>query len=114
MFSNCFSSKQGCLELLARSGVSVKGKNAVVVGRSNIVGLPVSLLLLKEDATVTVVHSRTKDPESIVRNADIIIAAAGQANMVRRDISYLPLPFPCYIIVLHVLADLALYRFMLP
>ncbi|KAL3626023.1 Bifunctional protein FolD 2 [Castilleja foliolosa] len=74
---------KGCIELLSRSGVSIKGKNAVVVGRSNIVGLPVSLLLLKEDATVTVVHSRTKEPESIVRNADIIIAAAGQANMIK-------------------------------
>ncbi|KAL0437605.1 UNVERIFIED_CONTAM: Bifunctional protein FolD 2 [Sesamum radiatum] len=74
---------KGCLELLARSGVSVKGKNAVVVGRSNIVGLPVSLLLLKEDATVTIVHSRTKEPESIVRNADIVIAAAGQAMMIK-------------------------------
>lgn len=93
MFYECFSPKQGCLELLSRSGISVKGKNAVVVGRSNIVGLPVSLLLLKEDATVTVVHSRTKEPESIVRNADIIIAAAGQATMVTRDISRLPLPY---------------------
>ncbi|XP_011082630.1 bifunctional protein FolD 2 [Sesamum indicum] len=74
---------KGCLELLSRSGVSVKGKNAVVVGRSNIVGLPVSLLLLKEDATVTIVHSRTKEPESIVRSADIVIAAAGQAMMIK-------------------------------
>lgn len=55
-----------------------------MVGRSNIVGLPVSLLLLKADATVTVVHSHTHDPESIIREADIIIAAAGQAMMVCR------------------------------
>lgn len=68
---------------LVRSGISIKGKNAVVVGRSNIVGLPVSLLLLKEDATVTVVHSRTKEPEKIIREADIIIAAAGQAMMIK-------------------------------
>ncbi|PIN05367.1 Methylenetetrahydrofolate dehydrogenase/methylenetetrahydrofolate cyclohydrolase [Handroanthus impetiginosus] len=74
---------KGCLELLSRSGISVKGKNAVVVGRSNIVGLPVSLLLLKEDATVTIVHSRTKEQESIIRNADIVIAAAGQAMMIK-------------------------------
>ncbi|KAK4441761.1 Bifunctional protein FolD 2 [Sesamum alatum] len=74
---------KGCIELLSRSGVSIKGKNAVVVGRSNIVGLPVSLLLLKEDATVTIVHSRTKEPESIIRNADIVIAAAGQAMMIK-------------------------------
>ena len=71
------------MELLSRSGVTVKGKRAVVVGRSNIVGLPVSLLLLKADATVSIVHSRTPDPESIVREADIVIAAAGQAMMVR-------------------------------
>ncbi len=73
---------QGCLELLSRSGISIKGKKAVVVGRSNIVGLPVSLLLLKADATVTMVHSRTPDPENLIREADIIIAAAGQAMMV--------------------------------
>lgn len=54
----------------------------MVVGRSNIVGLPVSLLLLKADATVTVVHSRSNDQESIIREADIIIAAAGQPMMV--------------------------------
>ncbi|KAL6551892.1 Bifunctional protein FolD 2 [Orobanche gracilis] len=74
---------KGCIELLTRHGITIKGKNAVVVGRSNIVGLPVSLLLLKEDATVTIVHSRTKEPESIIRNADIIIAAAGQAAMIK-------------------------------
>ncbi|XP_027117198.1 bifunctional protein FolD 2-like [Coffea arabica] len=74
---------KGCLELLSRSGISIKGKKAVVVGRSNIVGLPVSLLLLKEDATVTIVHSRTKEPEKIIREADIVIAAAGQANMIQ-------------------------------
>lgn len=74
---------KGCLELLSRSGISVKGKKAVVVGRSNIVGLPVALLLLKADATVTVVHSHTQDPESIIRDADIVIAAAGQAMMIK-------------------------------
>ncbi|CAN6561483.1 unnamed protein product [Malus baccata var. baccata] len=74
---------KGCLELLSRSGISIRGKKAVVVGRSNIVGLPVSLLLLKADATVTVVHSRTPDPESFIREADIVIAAAGQAMMIK-------------------------------
>jgi 5,10-methylene-tetrahydrofolate dehydrogenase/methenyl tetrahydrofolate cyclohydrolase len=76
---------QACLELLSRSGVSIKGKRAVVVGRSNIVGLPASLLLLKADATVTIVHSRTSqsDTESIIREADIVIAAAGQAKMIK-------------------------------
>lgn len=56
-----------------------------MVGRSNIVGLPVSLLLLKADATVTIVHSHSQDPEKVIREADIIIAAAGQAMMVTRD-----------------------------
>ncbi|PRQ45787.1 putative methylenetetrahydrofolate dehydrogenase (NADP(+)), Methenyltetrahydrofolate cyclohydrolase [Rosa chinensis] len=74
---------KGCLELLSRSGISITGKRAVVVGRSNIVGLPVSLLLLKANATVTVVHSNTPDPESIIREADIVIAAAGQAMMIK-------------------------------
>ncbi len=74
---------KGCLDLLSRSGISVKGKKAVVLGRSNIVGLPVALLLLKADATVTVVHSHTQDPESIIRDADIVIAAAGQAMMIK-------------------------------
>ncbi|CAM0957777.1 unnamed protein product [Alopecurus aequalis] len=76
---------KGCMELLSRSGVTVKGKHAVVVGRSNIVGLPVSLLLLKADATVSIVHSRTPNPEIIVRQADIVIAAAGQAMMIKGD-----------------------------
>ncbi|XP_008800846.3 bifunctional protein FolD 2 [Phoenix dactylifera] len=76
---------KGCLELLSRSGVSIKGQKAVVVGRSNIVGLPVSLLLLKADATVTIVHSHTQDPENIIREADIVIAAAGQAMMIKGD-----------------------------
>ncbi|EEF30510.1 bifunctional protein FolD 2 [Ricinus communis] len=74
---------KGCLELLSRSGISIKGKKAVVVGRSNIVGLPVSLLLLKADATVSIVHSRTEDPERIICEADIIIAAAGQPMMIK-------------------------------
>lgn len=81
LFQPC--TPKGCLELLSRSGISVKGKRAVVVGRSNIVGLPVSLLLLKADATVTIVHSHTREPESIIREADIVIAAAGQANMIK-------------------------------
>ncbi|KAK9983781.1 hypothetical protein SO802_033306 [Lithocarpus litseifolius] len=74
---------KGCLELLSRSGITIKGKKVVVVGRSNIVGLPVSLLLLKADATVTIVHSHSQNPERIIRDADIIIAAAGQAKMVK-------------------------------
>lgn len=61
------------------------GKQAVVVGRSNIVGMPASLLLLREDATVTVVHSRTPNAEEICRQADIVIAACGRAEMVKGD-----------------------------
>uniref|UniRef100_A0A7C8YN15 Uncharacterized protein n=1 Tax=Opuntia streptacantha TaxID=393608 RepID=A0A7C8YN15_OPUST len=83
LFQPC--TPKGCLELLSRSGIAVKGKRAVVVGRSNIVGLPVSLLLLKADATVTIVHSRTRDPENIIHEADIVITAAGQAMMIKGD-----------------------------
>ena len=76
---------KGCLELLKRSGVQMSGKKAAVVGRSNIVGMPAALLLQREDATVTVVHSRTPDAESICADADIIIAACGRAEMVKGD-----------------------------
>ena len=75
----------GCIYLLKEAGVTIKGANAVVLGRSNIVGMPAALLLIKEDATVTVVHSRTKDIPSVMKNADIIIAAIGRAEMVRGD-----------------------------
>lgn len=74
---------KGCIELLHRYGIQIKGKKAVVIGRSNIVGMPAALLLQREDATVTIVHSRTKNPEDIIKQADIIISAVGQANMVR-------------------------------
>jgi len=75
----------GCIYLLKEAGVTIKGANAVVLGRSNIVGMPAALLLVKEDATVTIVHSRTKDIPSILRQAEIIIAAIGRAEMVRGD-----------------------------
>ncbi|PNH07256.1 Bifunctional protein FolD [Tetrabaena socialis] len=71
----------GCIELLDRCGVAIKGKRAVVVGRSNIVGMPAAMLLNKRDATVTICHSATKDMEAIVRQADIVIAAAGQPQL---------------------------------
>lgn len=74
---------KGCIELLHRYGIQIKGKKAVVIGRSNIVGMPAALLLQREDATVTIVHSRTKNPKDIIKQADIIISAVGQANMVR-------------------------------
>uniref|UniRef100_A0A1D1Y453 methenyltetrahydrofolate cyclohydrolase n=1 Tax=Anthurium amnicola TaxID=1678845 RepID=A0A1D1Y453_9ARAE len=76
---------KGCLELLSRSGISIKGKKAAVVGWSYIVGLPVALLLLKAGATVTIIHSDTPDPESIIHEADIVITAAGQAMMIKGD-----------------------------
>jgi len=76
---------KGCIELLKRSGVQMAGKTAAVVGRSNIVGLPVALLLQNEDATVTMVHSRTPDAEEVVRRADIVVAACGRAEMVKGD-----------------------------
>jgi 5,10-methylene-tetrahydrofolate dehydrogenase/methenyl tetrahydrofolate cyclohydrolase len=76
---------KGCLELLKRSGVELKGRTAAVVGRSNIVGLPVALLLQNEDATVTMVHSRTPDAAEVVRRADVVVAACGRAEMVRGD-----------------------------
>jgi 5,10-methylene-tetrahydrofolate dehydrogenase/methenyl tetrahydrofolate cyclohydrolase len=74
---------QGCIELLDRSGVVIEGKDAVVIGRSNIVGIPVSLLLMQRNATVTIAHSRTKDIEAVVRRADIVVAAVGRALFVK-------------------------------
>eukprot|EP00246_Nothoceros_aenigmaticus_P000091 TRINITY_DN10140_c0_g1_i2.p1 TRINITY_DN10140_c0_g1~~TRINITY_DN10140_c0_g1_i2.p1 ORF type:complete len:220 (+),score=36.33 TRINITY_DN10140_c0_g1_i2:2-661(+) len=76
---------KGCIELLERSGITIAKKRAVVVGRSNIVGLPAAMLLLERDATVSIVHSRTPHPESIIKEADIVIAAAGQAQMIKGD-----------------------------
>ena len=74
---------RGCIELLKRSNVDMKGKKAVVVGRSNVVGTPAALLLQRNDATVTVVHSRTKNPEEAIREADIVIAACGVTEYVQ-------------------------------
>ena len=75
----------GCIYLLKEAGVKIAGANAVVLGRSNIVGMPAALLLIKENATVSVVHSKTKDIPGVLRDADIIIAAIGRAEMVRGD-----------------------------
>lgn len=74
---------KGCMELLHRYGVEIKGKRAVVIGRSNIVGMPAALLLQRENATISMVHSYTKNPEEITRQADIVISAVGVANLVR-------------------------------
>lgn len=76
---------RGCIELLDRSGVTIEGKNAVVLGRSNIVGLPVAMLLLHRNATVTICHSRTQNLPDTLRNADIVIAAVGRPEMVQGD-----------------------------
>jgi len=76
---------KGCIELLDRSGIPIEGKHAVVLGRSNIVGLPVAMLLLHRNATLTVCHSRTADLPGVVRQADILVAAVGRAEMVRGD-----------------------------
>lgn len=75
----------GVMELIHSSGVSVEGKNCVVVGRSNIVGKPQAMLLLKENGTVTVCHSRTPDLASYTRNADILVSAVGKAELITGD-----------------------------
>lgn len=76
---------QGCIELLDRSGVQIHGKRAVVLGRSNLVGMPVALLLMHRDATVTIAHSKTTNTEQVVREADIVVAAVGKPFMVKRE-----------------------------
>ena len=73
------------MELLKRYNVDIKGKNCTVIGRSDIVGKPMSMLLLQADGTVTICHSRTKDLSSICRGADIIVAAVGRADFVTAD-----------------------------
>lgn len=73
----------GCLVLLKKAGAKLDGANAVVVGRSNIVGMPAALLLVKENATVTICHSRTADLAGVCRSADVLIAAIGRAEMIR-------------------------------
>ncbi len=75
----------GVMEILKRANIPLKGQNAVIVGRSNIVGKPMIQLLLREHATVTVCHSRTQNLNEVCRQADILIAATGQARMIRGD-----------------------------
>src|SRR5699024_4396616 len=76
---------KGILALVKRTGLPIAGKRCVVVGRSNIVGKPVALLMLREDATVTICHSRTKELGAITREADILIAAVGKAGLITAD-----------------------------
>jgi methylenetetrahydrofolate dehydrogenase (NADP+)/methenyltetrahydrofolate cyclohydrolase len=73
----------GIMKLIEEAGTNLRGANAVVVGRSNIVGKPVSVLLTSADATVTVCHSKTKDLPSVIAGADILVAAIGRAEMIR-------------------------------
>ena len=75
----------GCMELLADAGVQLSGAEAVIVGRSNIVGLPMAMLLQKANATVTICHSRTKDLTAHLKRADIVVAAIGWAEMIKGD-----------------------------
>ncbi len=72
----------GVIELIKRSGIEIAGKHAVVIGRSNIVGKPVSMLLLREHATVTICHSRTANMEAIAKTADILVVAIGKAKAI--------------------------------
>jgi methylenetetrahydrofolate dehydrogenase (NADP+)/methenyltetrahydrofolate cyclohydrolase len=83
LHSSCTPS--GILELLDRSGIELSGKEAVVVGRSNIVGKPMALMLLARNATVTICHTKTKDLAAVTRRADILVAAAGRAQMIKGD-----------------------------
>lgn len=75
----------GCMLMLEKFVPSLEGVNAVVLGRSNIVGMPMALLLVRANATVTICHSRTKNLPDVVRQADVLVAAVGRAEMVRRD-----------------------------
>lgn len=75
----------GIIQLLKRSGIEIAGKECVVIGRSNIVGKPMAMLLLRENGTVTVTHSRTKDLKAVAKRADILVVAIGKPKMINRD-----------------------------
>ncbi len=75
----------GIMEMIKESGCTIEGKNCVVIGRSNIVGKPMSMLLLHQNGTVTICHSRTKNLKEITKTADILVAAVGKANFVTAD-----------------------------
>jgi methylenetetrahydrofolate dehydrogenase (NADP+)/methenyltetrahydrofolate cyclohydrolase len=76
---------KGCMRLLAESGAPLAGANAVIVGRSNIVGKPMSLLLTNANATTTVCHSKTRDLPAVVQRADVVVAAMGRARFIRGE-----------------------------
>ena len=75
----------GCMKMLESIGYDLRGKNAVVIGRSNIVGKPMAMMLLAKDATVTICHSRTADLAAHTRNADVVVAAVGKRNVLTRE-----------------------------
>lgn len=75
----------GIIQLLKRSGIEIAGRECVVIGRSNIVGKPMALLLLRENGTVTVTHSRTRDLKEVTRRADILVVAVGRPKMITRE-----------------------------
>ena len=75
----------GIIELLKRSGISLEGKECVILGRSNIVGKPMALLMLRENATVTIAHSRTKNLAEVTKRADILIVAIGKPKMITKE-----------------------------
>lgn len=75
----------GVIELLKRSGIEIEGKNCVVIGRSNIVGKPMAMLLLRENGTVTITHSRTADLKSVTSKADILVVAIGKPKFITAD-----------------------------
>ncbi|MDD5675865.1 MAG: bifunctional methylenetetrahydrofolate dehydrogenase/methenyltetrahydrofolate cyclohydrolase FolD, partial [Chitinivibrionales bacterium] len=76
---------RGIMELIARTGIALSGKEAVVVGRSNIVGKPIALLLLAQNATVTICHSKTKNLQDVTSRADVLIAAIGKPHMIKAN-----------------------------
>ncbi len=76
---------KGCIDLIKETGIEIAGKKAVVVGRSNIVGKPVAMMLLRENATVTICHSKTKNLKEELLTADIVVAAVGKANFITGD-----------------------------
>ena len=73
------------MEILKHADIDIEGKNAVVIGRSHIVGQPVSKLLLQQNATVTILHSRSKDMASFIKEADIVVSAVGKPELVTKD-----------------------------
>lgn len=82
-FESC--TPKGCMKLIKSTGIDVCGKRAVVVGRSNIVGKPMAMMLLKENATVTICHSKTENLSEVTKEADILVAAVGKAKMITAD-----------------------------